>query len=135
MAMPAPAPLMPRVPLSLRRPAIIVAAIGVVALAASWAIGRPALGAFIILGMAMGLLNIKLVQRSVAKVTAEDHPSKGQIAVSSASRLLVITAVALVIAFLVQPDGVGVFFGLAAFQAILVFSTTVPVVKGLRQRS
>ncbi|MCX5043551.1 hypothetical protein OG921_10275 [Aldersonia sp. NBC_00410] len=125
---------MPRVPLSLRRPTIIVAAIGIVALALTWSIGRPALGAFIILGMAMGLLNIKLVQHSVAKVTAEAHPSKGQIAVSSASRLLVITAVALVIAFLVQPDGVGVFFGLAAFQAILVFSTTVPVVKGLRQR-
>ena len=56
-------------------------------------------------------------------------------AYSSASRLLIITAIALVIAFLLRPDGIGVFVGLAIFQVILVLNTTVPVVKGLRQQS
>ncbi|HEY5856712.1 MAG TPA: ATP synthase subunit I [Aldersonia sp.] len=135
MATPAPAPLMPSVPLSLKRPAIIVAVIGVLALAATLYIGRPLLGALIIVGMLLGLLNIKLVQRAVARVTAEDHPSKQRMAYSSASRLLIITAIALVIAFLLRPDGIGVFVGLAIFQVVLVLNTTVPVVKGLRQQS
>jgi hypothetical protein len=135
MATPASAPLMPSVPLSLRRPTILVVIIGALALIVSGLLGHILFGALMILGMAMGLLNIKLVQRAVAKVTAEDHPSKGQMAVSSASRLLIITAVALVIGFILKPDGIGIFFGLAVFQVILVFNTTVPVVKGLRQRS
>ena len=135
MATPAPTPLMPSVPLSLKRPAIFVAIIGALALAATLYIGRPLLGALIIVGMLLGLLNIKLVQRAVARVTAEDHPSKQRMAYSSASRLLIITAIALVIAFLLRPDGIGVFVGLAIFQVVLVLNTTVPVVKGLRQQS
>lgn len=135
MATPAPSPLMPRVPLSLKRPTIMVVVIGILALVVSGLVGHILFGALFILGMAMGLLNIKLVQRAVAKVTAEDHPSKSQMAVSSASRLLVITAVAFVIGFLLRPDGIGIIFGLAVFQVILVLNTTVPVVKGLRQQS
>lgn len=135
MATPAPAPLMPSVPLSLKRPIILIAVIGALAMAVTLYIGRPLLGALIILGMLLGLLNIKLVQRAVARVTAEDHPSKQRMAYSSASRLLIITAIALVIAFLLRPDGIGVFVGLAIFQVILVLNTTVPVVKGLRQQS
>jgi len=135
MATPAPAPLMPSVPLSLKRPAIFVTIIGVLALAGTVYIGRPLLGGLIIVGMLLGLLNIKLVQRAVARVTAEDHPSKQRMAYSSASRLLVITAIAIVIAFLLRPDGVGIFVGLAIFQVILVLNTTVPVVRGLRQQS
>ena len=135
MATPAPSPLMPSVPLSLKRPLVFVVVIGVLAMGVTVYIGRPLLGALIVLGMLLGLLNIKLVQRAVARVTAEDHPSKQRMAYSSASRLLIITAVALVIAFLLRPDGIGVFVGLAIFQVILVLNTTVPVVKGLRQQS
>lgn len=135
MATPAPSPLMPSVPLSLKRPLVFVVVIGVLAMGVTVYIGRPLLGALIVLGMLLGLLNIKLVQRAVARVTAEDHPSKQRMAYSSASRLLIITAIALVIAFLLRPDGIGVFVGLAIFQVILVLNTTVPVVKGLRQQS
>ena len=135
MATPAPSPPTPSVPLSLKRPLVFVVVIGVLAMGVTVYIGRPLLGALIVLGMLLGLLNIKLVQRAVARVTAEDHPSKQRMAYSSASRLLIITAIALVIAFLLRPDGIGVFVGLAIFQVILVLNTTVPVVKGLRQQS
>ena len=40
-----------------------------------------------------------LVQRAVESITAEDHPLKKKMALNSATRLLVITAVALAIAF------------------------------------
>ena len=86
MATPAPSPLMPSVPLSLKRPLVFVVVIGVLAMGVTVYIGRPLLGALIVLGMLLGLLNIKLVQRAVARVTAEDHPSKQRMAYSSASR-------------------------------------------------
>lgn len=135
MATPASAPLMPSVPLSLRRPMIVVALLGIVGIVASAFLGHIVFGLLFFAGMLLGLLNIKLVQRAVAKVTAEDHPSKQMMAYSSASRLLIITAIALVIGFLLRPDGIGVFVGLAVFQVILVTNTTVPVVKGLRRQS
>jgi len=56
-------------------------------------------------------------------------------AYSSASRLLIITAIALVIGFLLKPDGIGVFVGLAISQVVIVLNTTLPVLKGLRQQS
>src|ERR687893_1624139 len=130
MATPAPAPLMPAVPLSLRRPMIIVALLGILGIVASAFLGHIVFGLLFFAGMLLGVLNIKLVQRAVAKVTTEDHPSKQRMAYSSASRLLIITAIALVIGFLLRPDGIGVFVGLAVFQVVLVTSTTVPVVKG-----
>ena len=45
-------------------------------------------------------------------------------ALNSATRLLVITAIGLTIAFVFRPDGLGVLFGLALFQVVLVMSTS-----------
>ena len=53
-------------------------------------------------------------------------------ALNSATRLLVITAVGLAIAFTFRPMGLGVVFGLALFQVVLVLSTSLPVLKQLR---
>lgn len=129
-------PLMPAVPLSLKVPLLISLGVGVVAVILSAVVGHWMFGALLCVGLALGLLNIRLVQRGVAKVTAEDHPSKRVMAYNSFARLAVITAFALVIGFVMpKPDGLGVFFGLALFQAIFVMRTTVPVMKGLRQQS
>ncbi|TSD93960.1 hypothetical protein FOS14_21675 [Skermania sp. ID1734] len=126
---------MPDVPLSLRRPLIMVAIFGVLGLVVGGLLGHILGGALFIVGMGLGLLNIKMVQQAVGRVTADTHPSKRKMAVSSASRLFIITAIALVIGFLLRPDGIGIFAGLAVFQVILVLNTTVPVLKGLRQQS
>lgn len=53
-------------------------------------------------------------------------------AVNSASRLAIITVVGLIIAYLFRPAGLGVLFGLALFQVLLVASTALPVWKKLR---
>lgn len=127
--------VLPAISLSLRRPLIISAGIGLIAIAIAAFLGHILMGLLVIVGLALGLLNVKLVQGTVTKVTADDHPSKRKIAVSSSSRLLVITALALVIAFLLRPDGIGVFVGLALFQVVFVLHTTLPVLKGLRQQS
>ncbi len=132
---PSSAPLLPAVQTSLRRPAIIAGVLGLLALMITGLLHHVLFGFLICFGLALGLANMKLVQNAVTKVTATDNPSKQRMAYSSASRLLIITAIALVIGFLLKPDGIGVFVGLAISQVVIVLNTTLPVLKGLRQQS
>ncbi len=104
----------------------------VVAIAAAGWLGQPMVGVFFGVGLLLGLLNAVGVQRSVAAITAEAHPLKKKMAMNSASRLLIITVVGLTIAFIFRPAGLGVVFGLALFQVLLVLSTALPVWKKLR---
>ena len=83
-------------------------------------------------GLLLGLLNALLVRRSVESITAGDHPLKRNMAVNSASRLAIITILALILAFVFRPDGLGVVFGLALFQVLLVVTTTLPILQKIR---
>jgi ATP synthase I chain len=94
--------------------------------------GHLMLGVFFGIGLLLGLLNALLVSRSVGSITAKDHPLKSSMALNSASRLAIITIVGLVLAYLFRPAGIGVLFGLALFQVLLVLSTALPVWKKLR---
>ena len=53
-------------------------------------------------------------------------------ALNSATRLLVMTVIGLTIAFIFRPQGLGVVFGMALFQVVLVISTALPVMKKIR---
>lgn len=109
------------------------AALTIATIFAAQRMGQILFGVFVGVGLALGLINALLVRRSVASITAGDHPQKSKMALNSAARLLVITVVALTIATMfVHQGGLGVVVGLAVFQVILVLSTLVPVVKKLR---
>jgi Na+-transporting NADH:ubiquinone oxidoreductase subunit NqrD len=110
---------------------ICVALAGLVTIAAAL-IGYPLFGLFFGVGLGLGLINALLVRRAVDAITADDHPLKKKMALNSASRLLAITVVGLTIAFVFRPMGLGVLFGLALFQVVLVLSTSLPVLKELR---
>ncbi|WP_343601021.1 ATP synthase subunit I [Mycobacterium sp.] len=99
--------------------------------AAGWA-GHPMLGVFFGIGLLLGLLNALLVRRAVTVITAVEHPVKKTMALNSAGRLAIISVIGLVIAFVFRPTGLGVVFGLAVFQILLVLSTALPVWKKLR---
>jgi hypothetical protein len=117
------------------RPVRLLAVSGVIAAGAvvlGAVTGHLLAGAFFGLGLLLGLLNALLVRRSVASITARDHPLKRNMALNSASRLAAITVLALVIAFAFRPAGLGVMFGLALFQVLLVVTTALPVWKKLR---
>jgi hypothetical protein len=107
----------------------------VVAVVIAGLLGHPMVGVFFGVGLLLGLLNALGVQRSVAAITAEEHPLKKKMAVNSATRLLFITAIGLAVAFVFRPAGLGVVFGLALFQVLLVLSTALPVLKKLRNGS
>ena len=104
-----------------------------IAITAAAALRHVWFGGFFGIGLGLGLLNAVLVQRSVESITAEAHPLKRKMALNSATRLLVITVIGLTIAFLFRPTGLGVVFGLALFQVLLVLTTALPVMKALRK--
>ena len=115
----------------LRLLAICVVLAGLVTLAAGL-LGHPMVGVFFGIGLALGLLNAILVRRSVQTITAEAHPLKSKMALNSATRLMIMTVIGLTIAFIFRPAGLGVVFGMALFQLLLVFATVLPVAKKLR---
>ncbi|ORW96997.1 hypothetical protein AWB92_03740 [Mycobacterium sp. IEC1808] len=110
----------------------ISVAVTALAMLAAGLSGRLMLGVFFGVGLLLGLLNALLVRRSVASITAKEHPLKSSMALNSATRLAIITVIALVIAYVFRPNGLGAMFGLALFQVLLVVSTAVPVYKKLR---
>lgn len=110
----------------------ISVAITAVAVLAAGLSGHLMVGVFFGIGLLLGLLNAVLVRRSVDSITAREHPLKRSMTVNSASRLAIITVVGLIIAYLFRPAGLGVLFGLALFQVLLVASTALPVWKKLR---
>jgi dipeptide/tripeptide permease len=116
---------------------LVCIALTAVAVAATWSLSSPVFGglfgAFFGLGLLLGLLNAMLVKRAVESITAEDHPLKKKMAINSATRLLIMTVVGLTIAFIFKAHGgLGVLFGLAIFQPLLVLSTSLPVLKKIR---
>ncbi|BBX72622.1 hypothetical protein MSHI_05280 [Mycobacterium shinjukuense] len=110
----------------------ISACLTAVAMLIAGVAGQLMVGAFMGIGLLLGLLNALLVRRSVEVITSRANPLKRSMALNSASRVAVITILALVIAYLFRPSGLGVVFGLALFQVLLVVSTAVPVWKKLR---
>jgi ATP synthase I chain len=111
---------------------VISVGITAVAILSAGLMGHLMVGVFFGIGLLLGLLNAVLVQRSVASITAKEHPLKSSMALNSATRLAIITVIALIIAFVFRPSGLGAMFGLALFQVLLVASTALPVWKKLR---
>ena len=99
---------------------VISVAITAVAMLAAGLSGHLMVGVFFGVGLLLGLLNALMVRRSVEAITARDHPLKRSMALNSASRLAIITIVGLFIAYVFRPAGLGVVFGLALFQVLLL---------------
>lgn len=122
-----------RTAVNLRRASLIAACVGVAGFVVLAPMGYPLGAAFFCAGLALGLLNTVLVQRSAARFAAMGNPSKKRFAVAVLGRLALITVLALGLALLLQPEGLGVFAGLAGFQLLMIFLASIPMLKELRQ--
>jgi O-antigen/teichoic acid export membrane protein len=112
---------------------IVCVLLTAIATAAAAFVGTVWFGVFFGAGLGLGLLNALMVRRAVEAITAQDHPLKKKMAVNSAMRLMIISVIALAIAiFFKDNGGIAVLFGLAIFQALLVMSTSIPVLKKIR---
>jgi hypothetical protein len=117
---------------NLRRSAIIGAALGVVAIVVTAILGHPLMGVFGLVGIALGAVNNRLLQRSVVAYATNAGASKKSFRNGVFARLGAVTLVAIAIGLLVRPDGLGVFAGLAVFQILMLVGAAVPVFRGLR---
>lgn len=118
---------------NLRRAMPIAAGLGAASFVVLTPLGYPLMAAFFCGGLGLGLLNTSLVQRSAARFAASAVPDKRRFAVSVLARLTLITAIAVSLALALQPEGLGVFAGLAVFQLLMIFIASVPLVRELRQ--
>jgi hypothetical protein len=116
-----------------RRTALMAAAAAVVAVAALVPAGYPRMALFGCAGLALGLFNAWLVQRSVARFSGGQPHRKARFTAAMLGRLAVITAVAITCAILIRPDGLAVFGGLAVFQLLTIISASVPLVREIRR--
>ncbi|MDL9937032.1 hypothetical protein QSJ18_09790 [Gordonia sp. ABSL1-1] len=128
------APVYPQAPTGLVRPGIMAAVVVAIVVGVSIYLEHYWLGAFFLLGVVLAFINAAMLRGVVEVVAAEVKPHKKPLALNTAARLGAITAIALLAAILVRPDGLGVMFGLAAGQVILVLNVVIPVMKGLRKQ-
>jgi hypothetical protein len=99
-----------------RNALILAAALGAAAMAASLAAGRPAVGLFVCIGLAMGGYNARKLWTDTRALDAEVHNPKTAVMKTSLARLGLISLFALLVAALWRTNGWGVFLGLVLFQ-------------------
>jgi hypothetical protein len=103
--------------------ALVIAAVGgLVSLIVLSVAGLFDAGVLLCVGIALGVVNMQLVQRSLASSVAAGEPNRKALTMSMLRRLVVVSAIAFAIALIYQPHGWVVFVGLAAFQ-LLIMST------------
>jgi hypothetical protein len=119
---------------NLRRSVMISIALGVVAIIVSALYGHPLAGMFGCIGLALGAVNNRMLQRSVIR-RADGDVSLKRFNGGVFGRLGSITVVAILLALLVRPDGLGTFAGLAVFQVLMLVGAALPVFRSLRPTS
>ena len=117
---------------NLRRAAVIGAVLTVVAIILTSLNGHPLMGVFGGVGVALGAVNNRMLQKSVISYAMNPKVTKKRFRGGVFGRLGGITVLALAIGLLDRPDGLGVFAGLAVFQLLMLVGAAVPVLRSLR---
>ncbi len=119
-----------------QRKAIVVGV--VLAVAGFWILGQLdewRLATSLAIGVALGLLNHLVTERwLLGLLNTGRQPTKAVMMRSTMVRLLVLTVVAVTVAVLFWPDGIGVLLGLAVFRIIALAMTTIPLLKELKEQ-
>ena len=96
-------------------------------------LGEWRLAACIAGGIALGLVNHLVTEYWLMRIiTSGEQPTRNQMIASTMTRLLVLTLVAVGIAVMFWPDGIGLLLGLALFRLIALVMTGLPLLKELK---
>lgn len=117
---------------NLRRSAIVAAILGAASIVVLALFAHPWMGVFGCIGLALGALNNRMLQRSVRNYAMDQSISKKRFRNGVMGRLAAVTLIAIGCAVLVRPDGLAVFAGLAVFHVIMLLGAALPVFRGLR---
>jgi hypothetical protein len=118
-----------------QRKTLVVAV--VLAVAVFWVagpLGEWRLGTALAIGVALGLVNHLVTEYWLLRViTSGRQPSRASMVRSTIVRLGVLTVVAVGIAVLFWPEGVGLLLGLAIFRLIALVMTSLPLLQELKE--
>lgn len=120
---------------NLRRSAVVSAVLGVLAIIVLSIEGHPLMGVFGFVGLGLGALNNRMLQRSVLRYAMNETVGKKQFRRGVMGRLGLVTLIAFGFGILLRPDGLGIFVGLAVFQLLMLIGAAVPVFRSLRPTS
>jgi hypothetical protein len=120
---------------NLRRSVVVSCVLGAVAIVVGSLVGHPLMGVFATIGLALGALNNWMLQRSVLAYGNNVETGKKKFRRGVMGRLSAITLLAIAIGLIVNPDGLGVFGGLAVFQILMLVGAAVPVLRSMRPTS
>ncbi len=119
-----------------QRKAIIVA-LGL-AVAVYWVagqLGEWTLAACIAGGIGLGLVNHLATEYWLLRIiTSGEQPTRNEMIFATVARLTVLTAVAVTIAVVFWPEGIGLLLGLAIFRLVALVMTSVPLLKELKKQ-
>jgi hypothetical protein len=110
----------------------------VLAVAAFWIAGQLGewrLAAAIAVGVGIGLANHLFTEFWLLRIISSGaQPTRAAMMRSTLVRLLVVTVVAVSVAVVWWPDGIGLLLGLAIFRLIALVMTTIPLLKELKSQ-
>jgi hypothetical protein len=113
-----------------RRTVLGALALGVVGLLVTILLNAALVGLGLCVGLALGLLNFRMVQRAVAKVGASGEENRRRpLAFNTLARLAFVSAIALGLLFASFELGLGVMGGLAAFEFVLLANVARSMMK------
>ncbi len=117
-----------------RKTTIVALALAVAAFWIGGQLGEWRLAACVAGGIGLGLINHLATEFWLLKIiTSGEQPSRKQMIASTMARLIVLTAVAIGIAVMFWPDGIGLLLGLALFRLIALLMTGIPLLKELKK--
>jgi hypothetical protein len=110
----------------------------VLAVASFWIAGQLGewrLATAISVGVGLGLVNHLVTEYWLLRIIANgEQPTRATMMRSTFVRLLVLTVVAVSLAVVWWPDGIGLLLGLAVFRLIALVMTTLPLLKELKSQ-
>jgi hypothetical protein len=116
-----------------RKTVILAAALMAGTYWVSGQLGEWRLAACIAGGIALGLVNHLATEYWLMRIISSgEEPSRSKMIASTMTRLLVLTVVAVGIAVMFWPDGIGLLLGLALFRLIALVMTGLPLLKELK---
>ncbi len=113
-----------------RRTMVAALVVGVLGLVVLLLFSQPWAALGLCIGIALGIANFRLIVRSVLKVGRRVEGDKRRpLAMNTLSRLMAMTVVALALAWVKPPLGLGIIGGLALFQFVLLANVTRSMLK------
>ena len=104
----------------------------VIALAIGLSVGHVQIALLLGVGVVLGTVNGLLIEQATAKMQPSDDPDRKAVVKGSLGRLGIVSAAALLIAFLARPNGWVLLLGLAGYQMLALLSQLGAAMKEAR---